>query len=130
MNFNLTEWAIRHRSLVIYFMLVVVVAVTSFGGCDLDPRPDGRRAHVTAATAPTVKGVKTSPERASARATATASATTTAPRGSVSSADATPSTRAGDSTFTRRNGPRRPITSSTAVTCSPSRPTRRSHRTQ
>ena len=26
MNFNLTEWAIRHRSLVIYFMLVVVVA--------------------------------------------------------------------------------------------------------
>ena len=26
MNFNLTEWAIRHRSLLIYFMLVVVVA--------------------------------------------------------------------------------------------------------
>ena len=26
MNLNLTEWAIRHRSLVIYFMLVVVVA--------------------------------------------------------------------------------------------------------
>ena len=24
--FNLTEWAIRHRSLVIYFMLVIVVA--------------------------------------------------------------------------------------------------------
>ena len=26
MNLNLTEWAIRHRSLVIYFMLVIVVA--------------------------------------------------------------------------------------------------------
>jgi multidrug efflux pump len=26
MNFNLTEWAIRRRSLVIYFMLVVVMA--------------------------------------------------------------------------------------------------------
>ena len=26
MNFNLTEWAIRHRSLVIYFMLVIAVA--------------------------------------------------------------------------------------------------------
>ena len=25
-RFNLTEWAIKHRSLVIYFMLVVVVA--------------------------------------------------------------------------------------------------------
>ena len=26
MNLNLTEWATRHRSLVIYFMLVIVVA--------------------------------------------------------------------------------------------------------
>ncbi len=25
-RFNLTEWAIRHRSLVIYFMLVIVAA--------------------------------------------------------------------------------------------------------
>ena len=25
-RFNLSEWAIRHRSLVIYFMLVIVVA--------------------------------------------------------------------------------------------------------
>jgi multidrug efflux pump subunit AcrB len=25
-NFNLSEWALRHRSLVTYFMLVIVVA--------------------------------------------------------------------------------------------------------
>lgn len=25
-RFNLTEWAIKHRSVVIYFMLVVVIA--------------------------------------------------------------------------------------------------------
>ena len=41
-----------------------------------------------------------------------------------------PWTRADDCTLTRRKGPRRPVTSSTKVTCSPSNPTSRSQREQ
>ncbi len=41
MTFNLTEWAIRHRALVIYFMLVIVAAgVGSYLGLGRSEDPD------------------------------------------------------------------------------------------